>query len=815
MESVKFNYNSSRAREARYLHVFTKPIRMFVVLMIIVFCITGVSLLVLSIPLGWVIVGCAGVLSMPYFYYRLHLRQLPTGKDVQSVDSLLESDVLSLLPKNPTPADIGKAIIQVKGGQFFSARFGIGPTFLGELSSNDPILTPKIWSTAHTIQQELHEKNISAAMLVAALIDHHSSMQQVLNHLQLESQDVMNGVEWYHHIQKLIANEKKPKRTGGIARDLAFGYTPLLKRFGINISDQISRGGLLSVALEAHQNALEQMVQVFSTKGRQNILLIGSAGVGKTTIVHAFAKKLLDAKSGLSRDLKFRQIVVMDPSSLISAAPGRGQLEGLVNEVLFEAYKAKNIIICLDDAHLFFEEGVGSVDISNILIPVLEGGGLRIILTMDEQKYLQISQRKPSLANALNRVMVAPATKQETLKVMQDQLILTEFSHKVTYMYQSLQEAYRLSERYIHELSQPGRAFKLLESAANYSEQGLVTAHSVQTTIEQTLNIKVGVANNQVEKDKLLNLEEQIHKRMINQTRAVNVVSDALRRARAGVRNENRPIGTFLFLGPTGVGKTELAKALAEVYFGGEQNIARIDLNEYVKLEDVERLIADGANDPNSLTAQVMKQPFSVVLLDEIEKAHPNVLTTLLQVLDEGILRDIKNREVSFRDAIIIATSNAGADRIRQHIDAGEQLEQFEEQFINELVESGQFRPEFLNRFDEIVLFRPLTKEELLQVVDLILAGVNKNMALQKITIQVDDDAKRVLVDKGYDPRLGARPMRRVVQRTVENLVAKIMLGGQIQPGSTIRITKQDIENATSAVPQQPVSALTEDSQKQ
>jgi ATP-dependent Clp protease ATP-binding subunit ClpC len=302
------------------------------------------------------------------------------------------------------------------------------------------------------------------------------------------------------------------------------------------------------------------------------------------------------------------------------------------------------------------------------------------------------------------------------------------------------------------------------------------------------------VASGEAERDKLLNLEDLIHKRMINQTRAVAVVSDALRRARAGVRNQNRPIGTFLFLGPTGVGKTELAKALADVYFGGENRMIRLDLNEYVRPEDVARLIADGASDPSSLTAQAMKQPFSVVLLDEIEKAHPNVLTTLLQLLDEGILRDINNREVSFRDAIIIATSNAGADRIREYIDRGYQLEQFEKQFIDELISSNQFRPEFLNRFDEIVTFKPLGKEELLQVIDLILAGINKTLALQKISINVAQEAKLLLVEKGYDPRLGARPMRRVVQRAVENTVAKQMLSGTVAPGSTIEISLEQVE---------------------
>ena len=379
------------------------------------------------------------------------------------------------------------------------------------------------------------------------------------------------------------------------------------------------------------------------------------------------------------------------------------------------------------------------------------------------------------------------------MKIMRDQLVLFEAQHKVTYMYQALAEAYRVGDRYVQDLVMPGKALKILEAAASYASGGLVTAQSVDDAIEKTLGIKISVASLSDEKEKLLNLESLIHQRMINQTRAVTVVSDAIRRARTGVRNQNRPIGAFLFLGPTGVGKTELSKALADVYFGGEGNMIRLDLNEFVRPDDVARLIADGSRDPGSLTAQVQKRPFSVVLLDEIEKAHPQVLTTLLQLLDEGILRDENNREISFRDTIVIATSNAGADRIREYIERGYQLQQFEQTFINELINANLFRPEFLNRFDEIVLFRPLGKEELLQVVDLILAGVNKTLAPQKIQVAVEEEGKKLLVEAGYDPRLGARPMRRVVQRAVENTVAKQMLAGTVAPGSTTIITADQI----------------------
>jgi ATP-dependent Clp protease ATP-binding subunit ClpC len=416
---------------------------------------------------------------------------------------------------------------------------------------------------------------------------------------------------------------------------------------------------------------------------------------------------------------------------------------------------------------------------------------------MDEQRLLQIGQKNPGLANALNRINISPAGQAETMAAMQDAIVLLEHQNKVIYMYQALKTAYRLSQRYVYDLAMPGQAIKLLEMAAKRTgKNGLVTSESIEKAIEQTLGVKVGVANIESERQKLLNLEELIHQRMINQAPAVEAVSNALRRARTGVRNQDRPIGTFLFLGPTGVGKTELAKALAEVYFNGEDNIARVDLNQFVTVDDVANLTADGADNPASLTAQVMKHPFSVVLLDEIEKAHPNVLTALLQVLDEGVLRDAKNREVSFKDCIVIATSNAGADRIREYIERGYDITQFADDLINELINSQQFKPEFLNRFDEIVLFKPLGRAELLQVADLIIASVNKTLASQKVSVQVEPEAKELLVDAGYDPRLGARPMRRVVQRVVENQVAKMMLAGEAASGSVIVITKDNVERA-------------------
>lgn len=791
MAVATFRYNASRAGLAR-LSKQLKGSVIYVLLLgaLLVSLMSGISLLVFGYAAGWFVASLMSVPAALLIWNRRYLSNLPVVKG-ETMDARLETDLLSRLPKKLTPKSLATILGQTQSAQFMMIRSGLSPNFVSDMSSDDPALVGDIWAKARV--GTTSGTVVSGAKVLAALVQSQPALVKLLPHLQLDEKDLDTLNEWYQHLAHLIHEHQRPKVSGGIARDWSFGYTPALSRFGQNITERVVNGGLLNVDLESHQEALDFMVQTFSSHGRQNVALVGPLGSGKTSIVHAFAEKLLDADSKLPASLKFRQVVSLDANSLISAAQGRGELEDLVSRLLVEAHKAKNIIICFDEAQLFFEEGVGSVDLSQLLLPILEGGALRIILTMDEQRWLRVAARNPSLANALNRMTIASASESETLAVLQDQLITIEFQKKVTYMYQALKESIRLSERYLYDQAQPGKALKVLESAASYAEDGLVTAASVQKAIEQTMGVKVGAAVSIDEKKRLLNMEQLIHERMIDQTHAVGVVSDALRRARAGVRNEKRPIGTFLFLGPTGVGKTELAKSLAAVYFNGENQLIRLDLNEFVRPDDVTRLIADGADDAYSLSAQVMKQPFSVILLDEIEKAHDSVLTTLLQMLDEGILRDIKGREVSFRDTIIIATSNAGADIIRGHIEAGDELADIEKAFTDDLIATKQFRPEFLNRFDEIVLFGPLGTDELKQIVDLIIVGINKTLEPQKVSLVVDDGAKDKLIKKGHDPKLGARPLRRAVQRTVESLIAKRMLDGSVQPGDVITIVASDI----------------------
>lgn len=792
-----FDQNAIRTRQARLAVTLDSKLLRTLLLTAI-----GVSIMLWVVSVGYLgtlaghwALAVAGWVSVPLLWYKAYLSILPVGP-TSKVHDLLEKSVLGKLPDNPSPQDIAKVVSKDTGGRFYGSRFGISSDFLIKLSSGDPDDTKRVWEYALTMQQRSGEDQLRSAHVFVALLYVLDDYNFYLSQLKLDTEDIEAGLQWQAHIRGVIERFQQKKYHGGIGRDLSFGWAPLLNRYGHNLTEQIEMGGLLHREIEGHEEVLGQMMHLLSQRGRRNVALVGEVGVGKTTLVDALAQRLIENVKG-ANDLAYNQVISLDSATLIAQSKGRGDLENLLIRLFNEAIRAKNVILFLDDAQLFLKTGTGSVDLSNILLPVLEGGALRLIMALDSQEWLKISQNNAGLAQLMNRVVVSPLDEKETIRVVEDQILALEARHNVTYMYQSIAEAYSMAERFIQDQAFPGKAIRLLESAAGFPEETyFITEKSVQQAVEKNFDVKVQMASTNEERDTLLNLEGKIHERMVNQTRAVQVVSDALRRARSGVRNQSRPIGTFLFLGPTGVGKTELSKALAATYFNGEQNLVRLDLNEYSQSSDVDRLLAAPALQAQSLCAQISKQPFSVVLLDEIEKAHPNVLNVLLQMLDEGILRDTDNKQVSFRDAIIIATSNAGAERIREHIEKGEQLDQFEDDFVNELINSNTFRPEFLNRFDEIVLFRPLTVEELTQVVDLIVKGINSSLASQKVAVSLTQAAKEYLANKGYDPRLGARPLRRMAQRSIENIAAQRLLAGNIAPGTTINLDVKDLESA-------------------
>lgn len=787
-----FDSHNPRVHLAKQKHTYNRPAVIALnVIMFFLFLVAGIACLVFGFAFGWAFIGFSVIPLMFIFWIKNALKEIPVGP-TDSFTDLLSEDLLLFLREDTTPGKLAEIFPKTRSGMFLMARFGLPRIFFEDTAPYVGSAVEPIYHTALAIRERTHSERITGSILITAFIEHIPNYDQVLSQLKLTITDLDQGITWYNYLNGLVSTKKK-SHSGGIARDFAFGYTPTLQRFATNLSERYS-GTTTRIQQAENADIIRQMIDTLSHKGRENIALIGSYGSGRSTIVSYLAETLMNPPKDLPDSLKYRQIYSLDAPSLISSCKDQSDLEYLMIKIMNEIYSAKNIILCLDNAHLFFENGPGSIDIANLLIPILQAGSIRIIMIMDEQKFLELSSKTPALATSLNKLVVHPTDREETLRILMDQAPYIEFQKHVIFTYAALTESYRLSEQYIHDVEMPGKARLLLENSASYADEyHMVTAMSVQTAIEKSYGVKVKVANTAEDREKLLNLESLIHERMVDQMPAVSAISNALRRAGAGVKNQSRPIGTFLFLGPTGVGKTELAKTLSEVYFNGEDNIIRLDMNEFVAASDVSRLIRDGAADPMSLTAQVMKQPFAVVLLDEIEKAHPSVLTTLLQVLDEGILRDEKNREVSFRDTIIICTSNAGANEIREKIAAGEDITRIKDELTNQMISSGEFKPEFLNRFDEICLFKPLSKEDLEQVLDRILASTNKTLSAQKITVTLTPEAKQILIDRGYDPQMGARPMRRLVQKTVENIVAAAILSGAASSGSTLTITPSQI----------------------
>jgi ATP-dependent Clp protease ATP-binding subunit ClpC len=724
---------------------------------------------------------------MPAAWYRYDLSLLPQNS--ASLTEMMSGDVLSRLRpgKELTPRSVWQDLRPHWQVSFIINHLLISGQLAESFISDEKTDIGAVWTEALRLQTLTESRMIEPGHVAAALILTSPGLSGFLTHLKLKREDVDHLTEWLGRVLDAIRAEKP--YFGGVGRDWANGFTPSLNQFGDNISLAIERSGAhfgwltSSEGVVAIKNAFSQ--------GASSVALVGEPGIGKTSHVHALAQLLLAEKN--DRNLEHRQIVSLNPSMILSSVRRPGDLEEIMIALLSETAHAGHIILFLDEAQLFFSNGNGSFDLTQILLPVLQSRSVQVIMAMTPRDYQQLKARSPAFANLLTPVILAEAPKNDVLRILEDTALMLEQKHRVLIPYDAIQESYRLSGRYQEDMAYPGKAIQLLEQALSYAESGgLVSVASVQKAIEQTHGVKVAAAT-PAEADVLLNLEDKIHERMINQKQAVTVVASALRRARAGVTNPKRPIGSFLFLGPTGVGKTELAKAVAAIYFHAESNMIRLDMSEYQQPEDVARLLSNGADETNSLIMSVRRQPFSVVLLDEVEKAHPNVLNLLLQLLDEGQLTDTAGRAVSFKDCIIIATSNAGANFIREQIDKSQAPDTFHAALTDELIQSGQFKPELLNRFDEIVIFRPLDTDELAQVVRLMVTDINKTLSTQNVTVELTDAAVRKVVSVGYDPRLGARPMRRALQKMVENSIAGRILRGEVTAGDHIVLDEPDL----------------------
>jgi ATP-dependent Clp protease ATP-binding subunit ClpC len=733
--------------------------------------------------------GALGILFyMPAVWWKRQLSVLPPNGS--GLENRLSYDVLSRLkPGTPlNPQTTWEALAGHWQAVFFMNHLLFTKDAVAGRLDTDEAKLEQAFEIAGQLADKHQTKTVELGFVVAGLLATSPAISQLLVRFKNQPEDITAIADWLGRNIEDEALISKRRRFGGIGRDWAFGFTPLLDRFGHNISQSTMSHGSDFDWL-SNSDSVKSIETAFDNN-TSAIALIGPDGVGKTTNVYALAQRLIEGKT--TDRLAYHQIVGLNATDITSVARGQGDLEDIMIRLTNEASHAGHIILFFDDAQLFFGGGPGSFDGTQILLSIVQARLAPIILAMSANDHQRLKSQNPSLANLLTPVVLQELPEAGVMRILEDVTVGLEGRQKTVIAYEALHEAYRLSGRYNQDEAYPGKAIKLLEQALNHANQGLVDAKSVQQAIEQTHGVKVGAAA-PAEADSLLHLEDTIHQRMINQTHAVKVVAGALRRARAGVTNPKRPIGSFLFLGPTGVGKTELAKAIAATYFGAESSMIRLDMSEYQQPDDVQRLLSTGAADSSSLLMSIRQQPFAVVLLDEIEKAHPNILNLLLQLLDEGQLTDVSGRSASFKDSIIIATSNAGAEQIRERIAQGQNLQDFSKEFTDELIRNGQFKPELLNRFDDMVLFRPLKPDELTQVAKLMLAEVNQTLSNQNIAVQLSDAAIQAIVEHGNDPRLGARPMRRALQRAVEDVVAKKILSGEAQPGSTVTLDVPDL----------------------
>lgn len=730
--------------------------------------------------IGYVALSLAGACAMVALWYTYALKQIAPNIPAGTLDDITEKHLLARLKEPLTPRAAWNIAVREPEGQFVCNHLFLDPHVLGDMLTTNEKDMELVWRQAEALLK-LEKPDLHAGILVAALLITSPDAQVFLTHYKLKNEDILEVLDW---LDRRLSYIHQPKPYfGGIGRDWATGFTPTLEQFGQNISRHVEATGGITHFF-AHADLLDGLVS--NLQRDTGIALIAPDGAGKTTLIYGLAQRLLE---GHDPKLQYYQIVSLN-ASLILSYSGQ-QLERLMLNLFGEAVTAGNIILFLDDAQLFFNSGVGSFDMSQILLPVLKNRNVKIIAAMSPTDWQQMQAQREALANSFASITLTEPTEKDTYKVIEDVALTMERRNGLLITYEAVREAYRLSGQYMQERAYPGKAVSLLEQAIPYAHDA-ITAETVQAALESTKGVKVSAAK-APEADMLLNLEDRIHERMINQKRAVNVVASALRRGRAGVSNPKRPVGSFLFLGPTGVGKTELARSLAAVYFGDEKQMIRLDMSEYQRPEDVTRLLAKGGQNDRSLLLAIREQPFSVVLLDEIEKAHPNILNLLLQMLDEGQLTDEQGRPVSFRSSIIIATSNAGASDITAQVRTGGNLDTFERPLLDKLIAGGQFKPELVNRFDEVVLFRPLNEEELGQVANVMLEEVNKTLALQQISVVLTPAALQQIVHAGYDPEFGARPMRRIIQKTVENAVAVKILRGEAQSGSTITLDTPDI----------------------
>lgn len=642
--------------------------------------------------------------------------------------------------------------------------------------------------------------------------------------------------------------------------------TPILDQYSRDLTLLAKRSKLDTVI--GREDEMERVVEILMRRKKNNPAIIGDPGVGKTAIVEGLAQRIVSEK--VPYLLKGRRLVALDIASIIAGTKYRGEFEERMKKILQELSKAqKNVILFIDEFHTIVGAGAaeGAVDASNILKPALARGEIQVIGATTFKEYRRYIEKDAALERRFQPIFVKEPTVSESVKILEGLRGHYEEFHQVRITHEAIWSAVRLSVKYINDRFLPDKAIDLIDEAAarvrlNFSKrsepknleyklksirdarfQAIKDGDSLKAEklkeeekkmiekakkimpssvalsgdipkvtdddIKRVASLWTGIPVEKLvsdEKDRLINMETELHKRIVGQDVAVKSVSSAIRRVRAGLKNPRKPIGSFLFLGPTGVGKTELAKALAEFLFGNDTALIRFDMSEYMEKFTVSRLVGSppgyvGYEEGGALTEAVRRKPYSVVLFDEIEKAHPDIFNILLQIMDEGRLTDAQGHIVNFKNTVIILTSNYGTDMFKSNVlgfSVGGAEKTFEDKKKKLLASLEKiFKPEFLNRIDDIIVFYPLTQEEIVQIVDVMMERIEKNIADEKISIKLNRRMKAHLVKNGYSAEYGARPLQRLIEREVEDPIAMALLKEEFCSGDTI-IVDYDEESKTT-----------------
>lgn len=538
---------------------------------------------------------------------------------------------------------------------------------------------------------------------------------------------------------------------------------------------------------------VSQLEQVLLRTSKRNAILLGEPGLGKTTIVYSLARKSVIGE--LPVELSYKRFMELDLTS-INASANEGEIEQRLKNILVEVSHAGDVVLFVPNIENLAGalEG-GKFDISGLLSQTLKDINLQVIGTSTRAAFHKYIEDKAVFADSFEVIDVTEPNTDEAIRILEEATHLIESKTGVKITYKAILKAVELSERYLIDKVLPGKAINLVdEAAANIALSGkkLLEESDIEHIISDKAKVPAGLATGE-EKDKLLQLEKVLHQRIVSQDEAISAISQAVRRARTLKRDSKKPIGVFLFLGPTGVGKTETAKALAEVYYGSEERILRFDMSEFNQENSVYRLIGSppGSSEfkeGGQLTEAVRVNPFSLILLDELEKAHSKVLEIFLAIFDEGRITDSSGRPISFTNTIIIGTSNAGAEYIREQINSGNPAD-LKKSLIEKLLTENTFRPEFINRFDDVIVYRPLDQIEVTKVVEMLLNNLARRLEKQDLTVKFTPALVTFLAKIGYDPQFGARPLQRAIQDQVEAKISQAILEGKLARGAKTTVT--------------------------